>query len=145
MKKVLVLAFFSAIVFGACNKNKKLNKSLDGTWITTSMNGVSVTMADDPIQYQFSKSNKDGGTIKITYFNYNKVDNEYTGTYKISDEGKTLTIDATGTPNSNSGSSSTIHLVDVISHKEDKKFTVHETSNARRGFVFTDVFVFEKQ
>ena len=145
MRKTLIVVICSVMLLGSCNKNKQFNRYLDGTWITTSINGVPVTMADSPIQYQFSKSTKYGGTINITHFYDNKVYDEYTGTYKINDEGKTLIIDATKTPNSNSGSAAAIHVVDVISNKENKKFTASEASNARKGFVFTNVLVFEKQ
>ena len=145
MRKILIVAVSSLFLLGACNKNKQFNRYLDGSWITTAINGVPATMTGDPIQYQFSKSNEYGGDVKITYFDDNKVYDEYNGTYKISDEGKTLTIDATGTLNSGSGANAIIHLVGVISNKENKKFTLTETSDARRGFVFTNVFILEKQ
>ena len=150
MRKILIVAVCSLFLLGACDKDEKFNRYLDGTWITTSINGVPVTMADALNQYQFSKSNKYGGTVKVTHFYDNKLYNEYTGTYKISDKGKTTTIDATETSNSNAGSNpiaigSTIHMVHVISNKEDKKFTVNETSNARKGFVGTEVLVLEMQ
>jgi hypothetical protein len=143
MKKIVFIAACSLIVLGACNKDKKFNKSLDGTWLTTSINGVPVTMADSPLQYTFSKSSKVGGTVNITYFDDYKVDAEYSGTYKISDEGKTITIDAQGI--NGFSSEPDIHLVDAISNKTDKKFTAYETYEDQSGYVGTDVFVFEKQ
>lgn len=143
MKKIVFIATFSLMVLGACNKDKKFNKSLDGTWLTTSMEGVPVTMADTPIQYKFSKSNKVGGTVIVTYFDNYVVDAEYSGTYKISDEGKTITINAKGM--NGSSSEPDIHIVDAISNETDKKFTAQGKSDARRGFVFNYNFVFEKQ
>jgi len=145
IKKILLVAVCLTFVLSACNKNKKLNKSLDGIWLTTYINGVPVTMADDPIQYQFSKSNKDGGNVSITYFDNKSVDDEYKGTYKITNDGKTITIDASATPGSKTDPDSKIHLVDAISNKTDKKFTIEETSEERRGFIFTDIFILEKQ
>lgn len=143
MKKIVFIAAFSFIVLGACNKDKKFNNSLEGTWLTTSMEGVSVTMADAPIQYKFSKSNKVGGTVIVTYFDNFSVDAEYSGTYKISDEGKTITIDAKGI--NGSSSEPDIQIVDAISNQTDKKFTAQGKSDARRGFIYNYNFVFEKQ
>ena len=143
MKKILFIAALSLIVLSACNKDKKFNKSLDGTWLTTSINGIPVTMADAPIQYKFSKSTKLGGTVSITYFDNFSVDDEYSGSYKISDEGKTITIDAKGI--NSSSAEPDIHLVDEISNKTEKKFSAHETYEERRGFIGTDDFVLEKQ
>lgn len=143
MKKILLIALVSLIVLGACNKDKKLNKSLDGTWLTTSMEGVSVTMADTPIQYKFSKSSKVGGTVIVTFFDNFNVDGEYSGTYKISNEGKTITIDAKGI--NASATKPDIHIVDAISNQTEKKFTAQGSSDARRGFVFNYNYVFEKQ
>jgi len=145
MRKILIITICSTALLAACNKSKKLNKSLDGTWITTSINGVPVTMADNPIQYQFSNSNNEGGVIQVTYFLNNSVDNEYTGTYEVGNEGKTITIDAGATPGSKTDPSSKIHLVDTISSRSVKKFTIHGNNDARRGFVFRADYVFEKQ
>lgn len=143
MKKIIWFAVFSLSVLAACNKDKKLNKTLDGTWLTTNMDGVAVTMADAPVQYTFSKSSKVGGTVIVTFFDNFTVDGEYSGTYKISDEGKTITIDAKGI--NASASEPDIHLVDAISNQTDKKFTAEGQSDARRGFVFSYNYVFEKQ
>lgn len=145
MRKFFIIVICSALVLGACNKNKKLNKSLDGTWITTFINGAPVTTADNSIQYQFSKSNKEGGAVKVAYFHNNSVNDEYTGTYKVSNGGKTITIDASATPGSKTDPDSEIHLVYAISNKTDKKFTVNETYEARRGFLFGGEYVLEKQ
>lgn len=143
MNKSLVFAAFFLIVLGACNKDKKFNKSLDGTWLTTYMEGIPVTMSDAPIQYKFSKSTKVGGTVIVTFFDNNSVSAEYSGSYQISNEGKTITIDAKGI--NASASEPDIHIVDAVSDQTDKKFTAQGQSDARRGFVFNYNYVFQKQ
>jgi hypothetical protein len=143
MKKIICFAAFVLIVLAACNKDKQFNKTLDGTWLTTNMDGVSVTMKDSPIQYTFSKSTKVGGTVNVTFFDNYSVDAEYSGSYKISDEGKTITIDAKGI--NASASKPDIHIVDAISDQTDKKYTAEGQLDIRRGFVFNYKYVFEKQ
>lgn len=140
MKKIIVIAVALLLAFSACNKNKdeKLNKKLNGSWLAT----------DQSVKYTFSESGSDQGNVTATYFfSNNTVNKEFKGTYKINKDGKTLIIDATQTVFETlyrSASSATIHIIDVIFIKSKSKIELEED-------VFYDpdgcvnVYILEKQ
>lgn len=140
MKKIFLLTVGLAFVAVACNKNEKLNQSLDGTWIAS--------VGNDPVvKYQFSKSSDDVGTVQITYFSGGTPFVESSSVYKVSNKGRTITMDFVNTQALRSqGIDSAFHLVDNITKKEKTKLTINETqTGAPSGHVTTAHFVFVKQ
>lgn len=149
MKKIITLLFCSVLIFSACNKNKKFNKTLDGTWWSTVEDGQTVS-SDDNTRLAFSKSGKDDGSVSITSYDSGTQQSQATGSYKITDKGETLTIDATGTTaaNGNTPSSSFIyHATGKITNQNKTKFTWNVTStitgSGAIGLTVTDNSIIE--
>jgi len=147
MKKILtLLVLCSALIFSSCNKNKKFNKTLDGSWISTVEDGQSVS-SDDATKITFSKSGKDDGTVTIISYENNVQQSQATGTYKISDKGETLTIDATGTSAASGTQPSysfTYKSTGKITDQTDTKFTYNAaTTITASGLGFSDNSIIE--
>lgn len=136
MKKILTLLVCTVLIFSSCNKNKKFNKTLDGTWMSTSVDGQPVA-SKDAEKITFSKDGKDDGKVTIEDYEDGTQQVIITGTYKVSEKGKTLTIDA-------SSAGITYKSVGTISNSSDSKFTSTEniTVNAF-GFPAAETHIVE--
>lgn len=133
MKRLILLAAASSLlVLGSCNKDKKFNKDLDGTWLVTTVDGNAVT-SDDASKFVFSKDGKDDGSVSVYTYSNNAQTTQATGTYKISDKGKTLVIDVTGTTSGNNPDTFTAHASGSISNQDDKKFTYNVSQTTTGG------------
>ena len=136
MKKILTLLVCTVLIFSSCNKNKKFNKTLDGTWMSTTIDGQPVA-SGDAYKMTFSKDGKDDGKVTLESYEDGQQQFVLTGTYKITEKGKTLTIDA-------STSGVTYNSVGTISNSSDSKFTATERVTVNfAGFPGTDTRIVE--
>lgn len=136
----MILAVCSILVFGGCNKNKKFNKILNGTWAITMIDGKAVD-ANEQSKITFAQDGKDDGKVTIEDYDKGKKTDTYTGTYKISDKGETLVIDA-------SSASFTYKSTGKISDETKTKFNYTPAitlSGSTPGFTISGLTVTQAQ
>ncbi|MBU2020227.1 MAG: hypothetical protein KJ941_11335 [Bacteroidetes bacterium] len=88
MKKILMLFVAATLVLGACSKEKKVNKRMDGSWTLMSENDAEITADKGVTVLTFEKDKKEGtGSVEYTDSKANKS----TSTFEYTLDGNVLT------------------------------------------------------
>ena len=67
MKKILVMFVAATLVLGACSKEKKVNKKMDGSWTLTEENDSAISSDKGTTVISFERDKKAGkGTLVFT-------------------------------------------------------------------------------
>jgi len=131
MKKILFALFCLVVIFSSCNKNKKFNTTLNGTWLLTTENSQAIDPGES-FTLTFAKTDTDAGKVTFTYYTGGSQDGApEIGTYKITDKGTTLTINVTAAYPSIGqvpGYSVIYKVVGKISDQTKTKFTFTQTT-----------------
>lgn len=121
-----------------------MNNTLGGSWITIVEDRKNVS-SDDAERVTFSKDGKDEGKITIETYEDGKQQDIYRGTYRISDKGQTLDINA-------SSADVSYRSTGKISDRSKTKFTYAQTvtiSGTKAGLTLaytgSSIITLEKQ
>jgi hypothetical protein len=95
MKKLLFVAVAAiALTFASCSKEAKLNRSIDGIWNVTKIDGVAIP-TDFTLTVEFSKEKKGKGTYKTTS-TFGSISSTDEGTYLLDGDTKIYLTDKDG-------------------------------------------------
>jgi hypothetical protein len=95
MKKLLFVAVAAiALTFASCSKEAKLNRTIDGVWNVTKIDGVAIP-TDFTLTVEFSKEKKGKGTYKTTS-TFGSVSSTDEGTYELEGDTRIILADKDG-------------------------------------------------